>query len=215
MKRQPTPAPKGIPADLWERRKPLARANGKRTETHVPVLCPQCRDERWLKLHDARKALAENRPCNYCKRSDAGKAGAKAVIAKYGHSGFMKIMQKSQLGHLPSSELALAEMLDEALPHGFRYVQQEIWYGSYIIDFVIYCGDSVVLLLEVNGYWHRRRASERDQALSLTSLIPVVFVHAELCENDAGLTEILRTISPYISKEMDYAHQRQSVQSQA
>lgn len=201
-----TPAPNGIPNELWQRRKLLPRANGTRKESHVPVLCPQCGEERLLKLHDARNALAEQRPCNYCKASNAGKLGARAVIRKYGKDGFMQIMQKAQLKNLPSSEKAVADMLDEALPNGFEYVQQEIWYENYIIDFAIYNGERVVLLLEINGYWHRRRASARDQALSLTSLIPVVFINAELTETTEGLTQILETISPYINKEMnDYA----------
>lgn len=193
MKRKQKPAPDGIPADIWNRRRLLPRRNSPRRETHVPILCPRCNQERWLKTFDAKKAIAEERICGTCHAVDSGRAGYRVTVRKLGRKGILELIAKTQREKPSRPELVMMELLDEALPPGFEYKTQVV-FSDWIIDFVVLQGDSTHLFIEVNGYHHKLHRGERDKALQMCSMIPVIFIDADDLRTDEGKLHTINQI---------------------
>jgi hypothetical protein len=160
----------------WTRGVLLPRPhNPTRRETFYPVMCHSCHTARYLRSADARKAEAGTRPCKICAARAAGKLGYKATLEKYGAEFFLEVTARRQREKPSSAEQKLAELLDEL---GTTYERQQKFRGSarsFVLDFVLPNG----VLIEVNGYWHRRVGLERDSQLARDWERRVVFIDAE------------------------------------
>lgn len=174
-----------IPVELLERAVLLPRKNGKRRETHVPISCPKCHEERLLKLSDARVALKTKQLCISCAAQIKGRKGYKAAINRIGRDGLLQRIAEHERNNPSTSEVVMHELLGELLPPGHT-VESQIVFDRWIIDFVIYEKGDPVLYVEVNGFWHKARGAARDWNLACISLIPVVFIDADLLTDEDG-----------------------------
>ncbi len=160
----------------WQRGVLLPRpGNPARRETFYPVTCPTCHSVRYLRSVDARRAEAGKRPCKICAARTAGRLGYKATVEKYGADFFLEVTARAQREKPSSAEQKLAAMLDEL---GATYERQQKFRGSarsFVLDFVLPNG----ILIEVNGYWHRRVGLERDSQLAHDWERRVIFIDAE------------------------------------
>lgn len=211
--------PADIPVDVWKKRLRLQSGGfledmppvdpAKRFYSFLPLECPDCGRVRYLKTNDWRKANQENMICKSCSCHYKGIEGAKVFRRRYGHDEFLAMMQKVQLNKkdVNKSECKAREILQEILPDGFHIAEQVVEYGR-ILDFVITYGtgdiesDGWVVILEINGYWHRRNADRalRDRALKMTSMFPIEFVDDRILFHDAGQQKFASMVHNYIVK---------------
>lgn len=135
--------------------------NPSRRETFVPVTCPACGSERWLRPFDARRVeQGKRKVCRKCQQRDAGAKGYAATTARWGDKCAVKWLREYLLDHPRPTMAAVVNILDDL---GVRY-EREFWLE--LPDGKIYLIDAVVngyLALEADGnYVH---SLDKQQAI--------------------------------------------------
>lgn len=171
-------------------RKP--RTNGTRTERYYALTCGKCGNKYHLRLHDARKAVAENRICNHCNQRELARKGYAACVEKHGVDFTLKFVTEYQLAHPSKPEQQIAAWLDQL---GVSYQRQVVinlgGNTRYIVDFYLDNGKAIE---GAGGYWHARNKGAKDEKLA--SMLNVLFVTDTLINDDPELA--LETISKFV-----------------
>lgn len=113
--------------------------NPRRRETFVPVTCPTCGNERWLRPFDARRVeRGERAVCRTCQQRAAGSKGYAATTARWGKKCSVKWLREYLLDHPRPTMAAVINILDDL---GIPY-EREFWLELpggkvYLIDAVV------------------------------------------------------------------------------
>jgi predicted RNA-binding Zn-ribbon protein involved in translation (DUF1610 family) len=146
--------------------------NGRpnKTETYFEVPCPQCGRVRMLRGCDARRRAGS--VCANCNVHRAQHRSARSLAR-------LKAIAASQRANQPPEQALVGQWLFEA---GYRPDEQMVFIDDEfraIVDFVL--GH---IAIEVNGYWHYQRATERDFELSVRWHGPVIFIDVNDIQHD-------------------------------
>ena len=139
--------------------------NAARRETFIPVICPLCHGETWLRRHDARKwESGRVQQCGTCQRKAAGRRGYQVTTKRYGEKISVKWLRQYLLENPSSLEVAMMLILADI---GITNYSREYWLQTkasgkrrrvYLIDFVL----PGYLAIEVNGeYVHSSKEAKR------------------------------------------------------
>lgn len=119
----------------------------------IAVECPTCKETRYLRPSDAKRA----RQCRRCHLRQIAPLGFKALIEKYGEKAAVKFLQEYRLDNPSNLERAVAQLLTGM---GVEF-EREVWYERdgkvYLLDFSV---DGRVI--EVNGSYAHSHHEERD-----------------------------------------------------
>jgi hypothetical protein len=152
------------------------------------ITCPKCGQTRQLKNASARRAAQRGSVCRTCHSRRAGKAGYAATVDKYGIDFFLECTARVQRQKPSQAEERLAAMLDE---FGVEYTRQQKLRTparGFVLDFVLSNG----VLIEVNGYWHKRNGTLRDTELARNWQKRTLFIDAdELVKCPQAIREVL------------------------
>lgn len=146
----------------WARAELRPRPNNpKRRETFIPVTCPACGNERWLRPFDARRVeQGKRRICRKCQQHEAGVKGYAATTGRWGKKCAVKWLREYLLDHPRPTMAAVVNILDDI---GVGY-ELEFWLE--LPDGKVYLIDAVVngyLAVEADGsYVH---SLEKQQVL--------------------------------------------------
>ena len=170
-------------------RKP--RKNGKRTERYYALTCGNCGEKYHLRIHDARKAVEENRVCAHCNQIAQSKKGYAACVRKHGEDFTIKFVTEYQLAHPSTTEQQIMAWIDKL---GVTYQRQVVvnlgGKSRYIVDFYFDNGKAI----EAAGYWHIQKKGAKDEKLA--SLLNVLFVTDDSVKGQPELT--FETIAKFI-----------------
>lgn len=155
-------------------RKP--RKNGNRNERYYALTCGLCGGEYHLRLHDARKAVAENRACSHCNQKALAKAGYAACVRKHGVDFTLKFVTEYQLAHPSKPEQQIIKWLDELGVKYQRQVTVDLGNGMrYIVDFFFDNGKAIEA---AGGFWHAKNKQSKDSILA--TILNVLFINDDV-----------------------------------
>jgi hypothetical protein len=179
-----------IPSDTalvdWSQGQLLTVPRKKRPEQRqmcYPVKCVRCEKVRWLTKADALKAEAEQRMCKRCQTSDAGKLGYAATVERHGENFALQHVLKRQLQNPSPYEYIVAQwLLEMGIPYDtqipFAAADPSGHVHTFLLDIVMITPTQRIVL-EVNGWFHRRYRAERDRWLSTLYPGQVVLLSTE------------------------------------
>lgn len=151
------------------------RRDGNRQERYYELTCGQCSNTYHLRMHDARKAVTENRPCKSCAARTAGAVGAAVTMERYGKEFLLAQVVKQQLAHPSRPEQQIAIWLDELGVTYKRQVIVNLGSCNYIVDFML---DGGKCIEGAGGYWHDLNKGDKDEMLAQAMI--VLFLTDEL-----------------------------------
>lgn len=160
-------------------------------ETYVPVVCPACGGERWLRKYDAERAVKRGSTCASCQAAKAGSAGYQVTLAKYGRMFVMQKVREYRLLRITTLELLVARELTR---HGVHFSREWLLPTKargkrervYILDDALWQPGSGALAgaIEVHGAFvhskpERIRADKRKRALLKRRKVPLLEIHED------------------------------------
>lgn len=159
-------------------------------ETHVPVRCPDCGQERWLRKYDAERAIKRGSVCTACQKSAAGRAGYQVTAAKYGRMFVMRKIREYRLLRMSSLEVMVAkELVNTGAQFNHEWLLPTKTTGRkrriYLLDFALWGpGGALAGAIEVNGaFVHSRperiQADKRKRALLKRRRVPLLEIHED------------------------------------